>query len=226
MSSAGRQDETWPDIAAAYDVVADDYAALFGSELDGKPFDRDLLDRFAAGLAGAGPVWDVGCGAAGHVTRYLADRGATAVGVDLSPGVIAAARQRQPDLEFRVADMRELPASDGSLAGIVAFYSVIHLPRHQLPGVLAEFRRALAPGGELLVAAHGGTGELDEDQAFGHPVRLRATLLTPRELTDAARQAGLTVRDCHERDPYPAEYPTPRLYLQATRPHQADASRS
>lgn len=67
--------EPWPDIGHTYDVAAEHYAATFAGELDGKPFDRDLLDRYAAALAGRGEVWDVGCGAAGHLTRYLADRG-------------------------------------------------------------------------------------------------------------------------------------------------------
>jgi hypothetical protein len=54
----------WPDIAAANDLVAQEYADTFADELDHKPFDRDLLDRYAA-TAGRGPVWDVGCGPAG-----------------------------------------------------------------------------------------------------------------------------------------------------------------
>ena len=78
--------EPWPDIGHTYDVAAEHYAATFAGELDGKPFDRDLLDRYAAARAGRGEVWDVGCGAAGHLTRYLADRGVTASGADISPG--------------------------------------------------------------------------------------------------------------------------------------------
>ena len=133
----------WPDIAHTYDVAAEHYAATFAGELAGKPFDRDLLDRYAAALAGRGEVWDVGCGAAGHLTRYLADRGAEVSGADVSPGSVAVARRCQPGLRFRVADMCGLPAGDGSLAGIVAFYSLIHLPRPRIPVALAEFRRVL-----------------------------------------------------------------------------------
>ena len=85
----------WPDISHTYDVAAEHYAATFAAELGGKPFDRDLLDRYAAELAGRGAVWDVGCGAAGHVTRYLADRGVAASGADISPVRLdRAARQR------------------------------------------------------------------------------------------------------------------------------------
>lgn len=85
----------WPDIAHVYDVVANDYAQAFADELDRKPFDRDLLDRWAAVVAGRGPVWDVGCGPAAHVTRYLADRRVEAEGVDLSPRVVDTACRRR-----------------------------------------------------------------------------------------------------------------------------------
>jgi len=208
----------WPDIAHTYDVAAEHYAATFAAELDGKPFDRDLLDRYAAELAGRGEVWDVGCGAAGHVTRYLADRGVAASGADISPGSVAVARRCQPGLTFRVADMCGLPAGAASLAGIVAFYSIIHLPRPRIPVTLAEFRRVLAPGGALLAAVHGGVGETGSDAAFGLPVQVRATLVTLDELAAMAESAGLAIRERHERAPYPGEYPSPRLYLWAEVP--------
>jgi SAM-dependent methyltransferase len=205
----------WPDIAHTYDLAAEHYAATFAGELGGKPFDRDLLDRYAAAAAGRGEVWDVGCGAAGHLTRYLADHGVTASGADISPGSVAVARRCQPGLTFRVADMCELPAGAASLAGIVAFYSMIHLPRPRIPVALGEFRRVLAPGGGLLAAMHGGTGEIGSDDAFGLRVPVRATLVSLNELAAMAESAGFTVRERHERDPYPGEYPSPRIYLWA-----------
>jgi len=207
--------QQWPDIAATYDAVAEDYAAAFAGELAGKPFDRDLLDDFAAAVRGRGRVLDVGCGPAGHVTRYLADQGADAAGVDLSPRVIEVARRRQPELKFEVADMRQLPATDGSLAGVIAFYSVIHLPAGQVPAALAEFRRVLQPGGVLLIAMHGGTGVVDADEWFGRDARVRASLWSLAELVAATGAAGFTVERRWARQPYPGEHPTERLYVWA-----------
>jgi SAM-dependent methyltransferase len=207
--------QQWPDMAAAYDAVAEDYAAAFAGELAGKPFDRSLLDEFASAVRGRGGVLDVGCGSAGHVTRYLADHGVDAAGVDLSPIVIEVARRYQPGLRFEVADMRELPAADGSLAGIIAFYSVIHLPAGQVPSALAEFRRVLAPGGMLLIAMHGGAGVASSDNWFCRNVQVRASLWSLAELVAATEATGFTiVRQC-ARQPYPGEHPTERLYIWA-----------
>lgn len=207
---------TWPDLRHTYDAVAADYAAAFAAELAGKPFDRELLDGFAAEVSG--PVLDVGCGPAGHVTRYLADRGVRVGGVDLSPASVAEAARRHPDLTFRVGDLRALPVADGTLGGLVAFYSAIHVPRPDLPQAFAEFHRILAPGGALLLAMHGGAGELSADDWLGQGVAVRFTLVELAELAGLVESAGLAVTARHRRDPYPAEHPTPRLYLRATKP--------
>src|SRR5439155_15857605 len=82
-------------LAAKYDRVAEKYAAAFFDELERKPFDRALLDRFAAAVAGRGRVCDVGCGP-GHVGRYLAARGVEVFGLDLSPRMVELARRLNP----------------------------------------------------------------------------------------------------------------------------------
>lgn len=203
--------DDWPDLERSYDAVAEDYAAAFAGELAGKPFDRALLDRFAAMATGS--VLDVGCGSAGHVTRYLADRGLSIGGLDLSRKSIELARARHPDLTFEVGDLRALPVGDGDLGGIVAFYSVIHVPRPELPAVFGEFHRALAPGGLALIAMHGGTGEVGADNWFDRGVSFRATLVELPELADLVQEAGFAIAEQHRREPYPFEHPTPRLYV-------------
>lgn len=199
----------------AFASFAEEYADAFAGELDGKPFDRDLLSRFAGEVAGRGRVWDVGCGPAGHIARYLADDGCDVAGVDVSPAVIGVARSRQPGLDFCVADMRELPVADGTLAGIVAFYSLHHLSRAQGPVALAEFRRVLARGGALLLSVHEGAGESGLAQWPGHPAGASVSRMTMPELADGLHAAGFIVRELHSREPYPAEYPARRLYVWA-----------
>jgi ubiquinone/menaquinone biosynthesis C-methylase UbiE len=207
--------DEWPDVEHTYDVVAEDYAAAFADELDHKPADRALLESYAGAVSGS--VFDVGCGPAGHITRFLADRGVSVTGVDLSSQVIKVARTRHPDLVFEVADLRELPAADASLGGLVAFYSVVHLRRPDLPAAFTEFARVLAPGGLLLIGMHGGTGEIGADDWFDRGVTTKVTLVEPEELAGLVRAAGFTVAEQHRREPYESEYPTPRLYVLARR---------
>jgi SAM-dependent methyltransferase len=210
--------ESWADPAATYDNVAAAYAAAFVHELDHKPFDRDILTRFAAATQSVSmhryPVCDLGCGP-GHVGAFLAQLGIATVGVDVSDGMVAHARVSYPHLSFSQGDMTALPQPDGSFAGIVCFYALIHVPRARVPAALNEMARVIVPGGVLLVAVHGGTGTLHADEMVGQPANLDATLFSLSELGDLVRAAGFAVVEAHERAPYPEEHPTPRLYLWA-----------
>ncbi len=198
-----------PDLAGTYDQVARPYAEQFFDELDQKPFDRALLDRFAARVRGRGRVCDVGCGP-GHVGRYLGDRGVDAFGLDLSPGMVALARDLNPAMRFVQGDMRALPLSDASLAGFVAFYSLIHFERGAAGGVLTELTRVLIPGGLLLLA--GGEGEVHADDWFGQGVSIDATLYHPTEMATYMKRTGLDVEAITTRAPYEFEYQTTRVY--------------
>src|SRR5271167_786438 len=119
-------------IRESYDRIADEYSRRISGELQHKPLDRELLDRFAAEVAGRGEVCDMGCGP-GHVARYLRDAGATVFGLDLSPRMLEEARQLNPDISFRPGDMLALGLPDATLAGIAAFYAVVNIPPESLP---------------------------------------------------------------------------------------------
>ncbi|WP_045875906.1 class I SAM-dependent methyltransferase [Pseudofrankia sp. DC12] len=156
---------------AAYDAVAEQYAALFADSLASRPLERALLTAFAelAHTSPARPVADLGCGP-GHLTAFLSGLGLDAFGVDLSPAMITIARRAFPDLRFEVAAMTDLGLADGTLGGIVAWYSIIHVPPTDLPGILAEFHRLLAPGGQLLVGFQTTDQPDGSPQPFDHKV--------------------------------------------------------
>lgn len=176
------------DTRAAYDAVAGLYAELFGNVLETLPLERAVLAAFAELVRAhdAGPVADLGCGP-GHVTAHLHALGLTAFGIDLSPAMIALARQAHPDLRFDEGSMTALDLADGTLGGILAFYSTIHTPPRQLPAVFAEFRRVLAPGGHLLLGFFAGDDPLPRE--FDHKVAL-AYRWSPDSLSELLREAG------------------------------------
>jgi SAM-dependent methyltransferase len=201
-------------VAESYDAVARDYAAnVVGVE--GKPLDLAFLDQFVRLLDGRCPVWDIGCGP-GDVTRHLHDRGVDVCGIDLSPAMIAEARLAHPGIAFSVGDLRNLDTTAGSLAGIVAFYSLIHLPPQEMQSVLDDFGRYLQRGGLLLIALHAGEGVNEVKEWFGRRVSLHGYFLQPAQLIDMLQRAGFVVASSLFRPPYPdIEFPSERIYLLA-----------
>jgi SAM-dependent methyltransferase len=205
----------------SYDTVAAAYADRLRDELDGKPLDRALLAAVLEQRPAGTPIGDLGCGP-GHVTGWLAAHpatdGATAVGVDLSPGMIEVARREQPGAEFRVGDLRSLPAADGEFGAVIAFYSIIHLGPGQLPGALAEMHRVLRPGGLALLAFHAGTEVRHVTDFLGHEVEVDFRFYQPADVAAALAATGFAVQAQLERTAYPAEVDTRRAYLLAARP--------
>ncbi|GGJ88411.1 methyltransferase [Pilimelia anulata] len=185
--------EDWlTETRTSYDTVAESYATLLHDLLADSPHERGALNTFAE-RTGRGPVGDIGCGP-GRITAYLHDRGMRAFGIDLSPAMIRTARRTHPHLPFAVGSMTHLPLADASTAGLVAWYSLIHVPDRELDGVLTDLRRVLRTGGRLLVAFHAGTGSSLKTEGYGgHPMRVRVHRREPRELADRLHAAGFAV---------------------------------
>lgn len=162
---ANHQDET----RAAYDGVVELYASLFADRLETQPFARAMIGTFAELVRATGNLRaaDVGCGP-GHLTAMLHELGLDAFGLDLSPGMVDHAQRAHPALRFQEARMESLPIEDGVLGGVLAHYSMIHTPPGELPELLAEQVRVLAPGGLLLVSFFGTDGP--EPVRFDHKV--------------------------------------------------------
>jgi SAM-dependent methyltransferase len=197
----------------AYDSVAEDYAYAFADDLRRLPVDLAVLDEAAVHLRGGAAVLDLGCGPA-QVGHYLAERGVRIFGADLSSGMLDLARRRTLVQAVACADMRSLPCRSGSLAGVIAFYSIQHVPRAELAGVLDELRRVLRPRGLLVLAAHLGEGEVFSDEFLGHQIeRTGATLYARTELERALHGHSFKVETVRQRGPLPHEHQSRRLYL-------------
>lgn len=159
------------DTRASYDTVAESYADQTRHLLDDTPEERAVLASFADMVRG-GSVADVGCGP-GRITAYLRQLGADAFGIDLSPGMVEVARRDYPGARFAVGSMTDLPLADASVAGLVAWYSLIHIPDDEIGSVLGQFRRVLRPGGPLMVSFHAGDGSRLKTEGYGgHPMRV------------------------------------------------------
>ncbi len=202
-----------------YDRIAAEYARRLFHELDGKPFDRDVLHRFAASVGGRGEVCDLGCGP-GHIARCLRDAGAQVLGIDISGQLLDQARRLNPDISFRQGNMLSLELESDTLAGIAAFYSIVNLPGELLPIAFAEMNRVLAPGGLLLLAFHIGEEVIRPGELWGQSISMEFFHRQPDAIEDLLTGAGFAIEAVIERDPYApeVEYQSRRAYIFARKP--------
>jgi SAM-dependent methyltransferase len=210
------------DVQTSYDRVAAEYVQRIYEELESKPLDRQLLDRFAARLQG-GTACDLGCGP-GHVARFVDQRGVHVSGVDLSPVMVEWAQRLNPEIEFRQGDMLSLDFEDGVWDGVIAFYSIIHIPRSRVAHALGEMKRVLRPGGLLLLAFHVGDDVLHLDEWWGQNVSVDFFSFRPEEMKGFLESAGFSVEEIIEREPYPeVEHQSRRAYVFAKIPFETDS---
>lgn len=191
-----RSTEDWlEDTRTSYDTVAESYADQTRRLLDETPVERAFLAQFAdlVHTSDGGPVADVGCGT-GRITAHLRTLGVDAFGIDLSPRMIEVARRDHPDLRFELGSMTKLELGDASMAGLVAWYSLIHVPDNEISSVFAHFRRVLRPGGPLLLGYHVGDESRWKTQGYGgHPMKIYVHRRRPGHMTSWLDDAGFTV---------------------------------
>lgn len=212
-------ENTLRSIRESYDRLADAYTRRYVNELQSKPLDRELLNRFAAEVQGRGDVCDMGCGM-GHIARFLRDAGARVFGLDLSPGMVEQALKLNPDISFQVGDMLALTLHDDAVAGIVAFYAIVNIPPDSLPTVFQEMLRVLQPGGLLLLSFHIGDEILRPDEVLGQRISMDFFFFRPSTIRSRLEEAGFVIEDVVERGPYApdVEYQSRRAYIFARKP--------
>lgn len=181
--------------AEEYDAQANRLIALE------QPVVRGILDKLPAGVA-----LDAACGTGRHA-GYMASLGHRVIGVDRSPEMLANARAKMPQGDFRRADLLQLPVPDGRVDLVVCALALAHVP--QLAPVLAEFARVLRPGGRLIVSdSRGFFGDITVPLVKAGPQGVPGYIPNHNWLTSdylvAALPLGFQVRSCEEpRSPYP-----------------------
>ncbi|MEV6596346.1 methyltransferase domain-containing protein [Actinoplanes sp. NPDC051346] len=207
------------ELRAAHDGLADFYVDLLADDLENTPIERAVLTLFceltaAAGLGGT--VGDVGCGT-GRLAPYLAARGLDPHGIDLSPEMVRVARRNYPNFAFDVADLRDLPFGDASLAGAVCWYSLLFLAPPDRATAFGELARVVKPGGYLVTAFKAGDGNLQRrGRRVGLGVEFDAYWLSPGEMERRATEAGFETVFWGGR-PAEEQGATPQGYLLARR---------
>ena len=205
---------TQHDIIDCYNKTAKNYAEKYLNELSKKHLDQLLLKSFAAENAGRGKMIDLGCGP-GQTTKFLSDCGVDdIIGTDISAEMINVARSIYPQLSFEIADMLSLPYPDHYFGSAIAFYSIVHFTYDQLEVAFREIKRVLVNNGEFLFCFHVGDELVHLDNFLDKQVNIDFYFFEVTRITDLLKEAGFTIIDTIERQPYPSvEYPSKRAYI-------------
>lgn len=201
-------------VREGYDRIAERYAAWAGDTLSGdrERYARVLLDTLPPGAA----VLELGCGTGVPLARELAPRFAV-TGVDISARHVDLARMNVPAATFVQADMAALAFPPEMFDAVAAFYSIIHLPRHEHPALLRNVARWLRPGG-LFVATMGATATEYgyEENWLGAPMYWsHFDSATNRQLVEAA---GLRIESAREETADEDGVPVTFLWVVARKP--------
>lgn len=143
-------DQTEDEVRTFWNEVAEGWRVQVGEDGDvNRRFNSDPVVWHLLGDVNGRRVLDAGCGT-GYLTKKLHERGATAVGVDLSNEMIRLAGAAYPELAFRVDSISILGSiDDASVDLVVANYVLMDTP--DLRGAVESFHRVLSPGGAAVV---------------------------------------------------------------------------
>ncbi|HWQ60187.1 MAG TPA: class I SAM-dependent methyltransferase [Candidatus Fimivivens sp.] len=181
-------------VPEVYDKIAEKYAELF-SEV------KELFEEYVALLPENGRVIDIGCGV-GTEAGYLSDHGFDVIGIDFSEGMLEQARKAYPDVDFRKADFREMPSDIGKADGVVASYSLIHIPKVDVTGVLQDIRRILKEEGMVFLGLQmGESGEMFVDEPLKKGEQLFLNIFSREEIERLLSGSGFRIIKSFSRKP-------------------------
>jgi ubiquinone/menaquinone biosynthesis C-methylase UbiE len=203
-------------IINCYNQVADNYAAERSDELYKKHFDRLLLKEFALVNKDKGLCADFGCGP-GHTTKFLYDHGLKdIIGVDISSGMIDAARRLFPKIKFESGDLLKVSYASNYFGSALAFYAIVHFAYDQIKIAFSEVNRVLKKGGQFLFSFHVGNEAVHFDKANDIDVDIDLYFFQTEKIIELLHETGFGIIDALERYPYQdVEYLSKRAYIWA-----------
>ncbi|HAQ02647.1 hypothetical protein A2467_00540 [Candidatus Nomurabacteria bacterium RIFOXYC2_FULL_36_8] len=168
-----------------YNVIAKDYAKTFL-----KP--TSYIEIFLKLLPKKGKILDVGCGV-GTDSGFAKSKGFFPVGIDLSKEMLKIAKHNYPLIDFHLGDMRKIKLH-GKFDGIIASYSLIHIIKKEIPGILRNFNKILNDKGLLYIALQSGqSDEIFINEPFDHKRNLFLNIISSSEINNLLKENGFKI---------------------------------
>ena len=177
-----RTRHTYDQVAREYDETVPEAVEL-----------ESLLVPFEARLPRESRLLDLGCGP-GRDAAWFGARGHSVVGADLSVGQLRVASEQAPEARLVQTDMRSLPFAADTFDGCWCLASMLHVPRADLPGTLAEVRRVLRPGAPLFASVKHGEGN-ETTHGYGTETGREFFHWAPEPFAECFEAAGFEVAD-------------------------------
>ncbi len=186
---------------STYNKIADIYTQKYFDDLSDMPY----IDKFLQYLDTNVQILDVGCGP-GTFTKYLLNKGLHVEGIDLSEEMIKIARQKIPNVPFKVMDMRSLAYANNTFDGLLVAYSLIHIATGEIEKALKGFYRVLKPKGVVMIIAQKGEPDKIVDEPLKEDEKMFINFFTKQRLSDYLEQAGFNLLYQEETDMQDTEF--------------------
>ena len=176
----------------------DKISQLYANEFD-KPSDH--IDDFLKLIPIGGGILDAGCGP-GVDSDYMQSKGYEVVGVDVSDKMIDLARKKNSKGHFEKADIRELSFKPETFNGILASFSVIHIPKKDLSKTLCDFYKILKYSGIIYLGIQEGKSqEIIIDEPLKLDEKIFLNIISAEELRQSLKDAGFEILNEFNRSP-------------------------
>ena len=177
-----------------YEKIAKAYAKVFNKL-------SDHIDEFLRLIPEKGRILDAGCGI-GTDSAYIKSRGFNVIGIDLSKEMLKLAKQKFPEINFKLMDIRELHFQPNSFDGIFASFSLIHIPKKEVFPILKKFYNMLKENGVIYIALHEGKPEeVFIDEPLYPDMKLFLNIFSYEEIKDLLIKSKFKIIRKYDRKP-------------------------
>lgn len=174
--------------AEIYDKISSAYTAKFSEP-------SNHIDEFLKLIPKGSKILDAGCGP-GVDSAYMVSQDFEVVGVDLSDKMLELARKKSPNTRFEKADIRELNFDENSFDGILASYSLIHIPKKDIQNVIKNFLKILKPDGVMCIGIQEGKSEeVFITEPFKPDEKIFVNVISTEELRRLLEEHGFRIVD-------------------------------